>query len=676
MKSANIYKIILIILILIMCISPLEVFCITAQKSTGIAASETRQGGGTSTEAVAAQTQSSQAVDSLEDTSDAQEESVKVVKAGTLGKQEIISDKLILKKESEDNFNRAAAYNNSCEKKIIEQIEALNVESDGRTIKVNVEGYGITLSNYVSIMNEIFWGNPQIFYVSKSYRLLCGSDMKEVKQIWISLNMSKSEVIAKQNSVKAEMNKIAECVDTFNMTDQEIALAVHDYLAATVKYDNTFSGSNIYNMYGALVEHKAVCQGYASAYQYIMNLYGIPTGLVTSSNAAHAWNAVRIGGKWYHVDVTWDDPIGSGSGTSEPGYTDHNYFLVSTNTLLNIKASDAKRSDYKVRGLREYTYNNATSTNFQSGFWNDSLSAAWYYNGYWYYSDRKSFRIVKYNYGKKTKSYIVTDSSVKWPVYGKSRTYYAYSYSYLARTGKYLYYTTPTKVYRYNMSTKSKSLQATCRASTGKIFGLGISGTAPYYVVKKAPHKSALSTVKISSSPYPKTVFLSTTKYTYNGKVKKPSVTVRDNNGNNVSTSKYDVYYPSGRKYVGKYTVTVKFAPGYYNGRTSRAFTICPGKTSIVSLRAGAKSFTVKWSKKTTQTTGYQIQYSRSSKFTGKTTKLLTVSRNTATSKRITKLSSKKRYYVRVRTYAKIKSGSRKGTYYSGWSKYKSVTVK
>lgn len=163
MKSANIYKIILIILILIMCISPLEGFCITARESTGIAASETREGGGTSTEAVATQPQSSQAADSLKDTSDTQEKSTRLVKAGTIGKQEIISDKLILKNETEDNFNRAAASDNSHDKKIIEQIEALNVESDGRTIKVNVEGYGITLSNYVSIMNEIFWGNPQIF---------------------------------------------------------------------------------------------------------------------------------------------------------------------------------------------------------------------------------------------------------------------------------------------------------------------------------------------------------------------------------------------------------------------------------------------------------------------------------------------------------------------------------
>ncbi|MGN0521072.1 MAG: fibronectin type III domain-containing protein, partial [Eubacterium sp.] len=74
----------------------------------------------------------------------------------------------------------------------------------------------------------------------------------------------------------------------------------------------------------------------------------------------------------------------------------------------------------------------------------------------------------------------------------------------------------------------------------------------------------------------------------------------------------------------------------------------------------------------TTQTTGYQIQYSTSSKFTSKTTKTVTVSKNKTTSKTISKLKAKKKYYVRVRTY-KIVSGKK---IYSAWSKAKTVTTK
>ncbi|MBR3738652.1 MAG: calcineurin-like phosphoesterase, partial [Eubacterium sp.] len=82
------------------------------------------------------------------------------------------------------------------------------------------------------------------------------------------------------------------------------------------------------------------------------------------------------------------------------------------------------------------------------------------------------------------------------------------------------------------------------------------------------------------------------------------------------------------------------------------------------------KAFTVKWKKYTTQTTGSQIQYSTSSKFAS--AKTGTVSKNTTTSKKITKLKAKKTYYVRIRTYKTV-SGKK---YYSSWSSSKKIKTK
>ncbi|MGN0457994.1 MAG: leucine-rich repeat protein [Eubacterium sp.] len=168
---------------------------------------------------------------------------------------------------------------------------------------------------------------------------------------------------------------------------------------------------------------------------------------------------------------------------------------------------------------------------------------------------------------------------------------------------------------------------------------------------------------------YPKTISLSTTSYTYDGKVKKPSVKVVGSNGKTISSSNYTVSYASGRKNVGKYAVKVTFK-GNYSGTKTLYFTIKPKATSISSLTAGSKKFTVKWKKQSTQTTGYQIQYSTSSKFSN--AKTVIVSKNSTTSKTISKLSAKKKYYVRVRTYKTV--GSTK--YYSSWSSAKSVTTK
>ncbi len=189
-------------------------------------------------------------------------------------------------------------------------------------------------------------------------------------------------------------------------------------------------------------------------------------------------------------------------------------------------------------------------------------------------------------------------------------------------------------------------------------------------IVKKCSVCGATTTTIIY---YPKTISLSATSYTYNGKVKKPSVTVRDSKGKKISTGNYTVSYSSGRKNVGKYTVTVKFK-GNYSGAVKRTFTIKPKSTSISRLTSGKKKFTVKWKKQSTQTTGYQIQYSTSSKF--KTSKTVTVSKNKTTSKTIKDLKAKKKYYVRVRSYKTVKINGKSTKIYSSWSKAKAVTTK
>ena len=95
---------------------------------------------------------------------------------------------------------------------------------------------------------------------------------------------------------------------------------------------------------------------------------------------------------------------------------------------------------------------------------------------------------------------------------------------------------------------------------------------------------------------------------------------------------------------------------------------------NVNKLTPGSKKMTVKWKKQATQTTGYQIQYSQSSKFTK--SKTVTVKKNTATSTTIKKLSAKKKYYARIRTYKTVKVNGKATKLYSSWSKAKSVTVK
>lgn len=164
------------------------------------------------------------------------------------------------------------------------------------------------------------------------------------------------------------------------------------------------------------------------------------------------------------------------------------------------------------------------------------------------------------------------------------------------------------------------------------------------------------------------TVKLSATTYTYDGKVKTPTVTVKDSDGKTLVKDKdYTVSYASGRKAVGTYKVTVK-GKGKYSSTKTLTFKINPEKTAISTLTAAQKAFSVKWVKKTAQVSGYQIQYSTKKDFSSGN-KMVTVKGMDNVSKTIKNLVAGKTYFVRVRTFKTVDGKN----YASAWSAAKSV---
>lgn len=182
-----------------------------------------------------------------------------------------------------------------------------------------------------------------------------------------------------------------------------------------------------------------------------------------------------------------------------------------------------------------------------------------------------------------------------------------------------------------------------------------------------------LSTSKISKAS---TVRLNVTSCVYNGKVRTPSVIVKDSKGKALVKNKdYKVIYSAGRKNVGKYAVKVTLCGSKYKDSKTMYFTINPKGTSIVAAVSGKGSMTVRWNKQMTQTTGYQLQYCANKNFRVGT-QIKTVSKNKTIRASVRKLASGKIYYARVRTYKTVKINGKSVTCYSAWSKVKSVKVK
>ncbi|MBQ3136651.1 MAG: fibronectin type III domain-containing protein [Clostridia bacterium] len=163
---------------------------------------------------------------------------------------------------------------------------------------------------------------------------------------------------------------------------------------------------------------------------------------------------------------------------------------------------------------------------------------------------------------------------------------------------------------------------------------------------------------------------LSEKEYTYNGKVRKPSVKITLTNGYVLRQGEdYTVSYQKGRKNTGKYKVTVSFKRSL-GSKEELFFTVKPQKVTVNSVSALKKGFKLKWKPVSGAVTGYQVQYALKSSFSGAKSKWIKNEDTANTS--VKKLKAKKKYYVRIRAY-KIADGKK---IYSPWSVKKTVKTK
>lgn len=146
--------------------------------------------------------------------------------------------------------------------------------------------------------------HPELFWLSGEYQLLTLGGEK----FYIKIKYDIDETT--RDAQVAALNKRVEEIiaATEGMTPPEKELYFHDYLCENVTYTND-GVSTRYSAFGALVNGKAVCEGYSRAMQLLCKTAGINCSLIkgTSENEAHMWNVVEIYGEWYELDVTWDD---------------------------------------------------------------------------------------------------------------------------------------------------------------------------------------------------------------------------------------------------------------------------------------------------------------------------------------------------------------------------------
>ena len=192
-------------------------------------------------------------------------------------------------------------------------------------------------------------------------------------------------------------------------------------------------------------------------------------------------------------------------------------------------------------------------------------------------------------------------------------------------------------------------------------------GTAKVTITGKGNYTGSVSKTYSIKNDFKKATVSGISTKAFTGKNITQSITVKYNGKTLKKGTDYTVSY-SSNKNIG--TATVKVAgKGSYTGTITKTFKINPAKQEIQKLTAKSKAFFVDWAQKGSAT-GYEIQYATNSKFTS--AKKVTITNNKTDTKTISKLSGKKKYYVRVRSYTTVKGTK----YYGAWSASKSVTTK
>ena len=192
-------------------------------------------------------------------------------------------------------------------------------------------------------------------------------------------------------------------------------------------------------------------------------------------------------------------------------------------------------------------------------------------------------------------------------------------------------------------------------------------GTAKVTITGKGNYTGSVSKTYSIKNDFKKATVSGISTKAFTGKNITQTITVKYNGKTLKKGTDYTVSY-SNNKSIG--TATVKIAgKGSYTGTITKTFKINPAKQEIQKLTAKSKAFFVDWAQKGSAT-GYEIQYATNSKFTS--AKKVTITNKKTDKTTVSKLSGKKKYYVRVRSYTTVKGTK----YYGAWSASKSVTTK
>ena len=199
------------------------------------------------------------------------------------------------------------------------------------------------------IMLHIEADHPEFFWYHYNYRYTYNKTTLIVSSVSFSYPLTVEQRDQRQQEIENAIQPFLSSL-TDDMSDFEIVQHVYENIISLVDYDTVRLEADqkltsdekwdrpddIRSVYGVFIQKKAVCAGYAKAFQLLLNALGIECTYVTSDT--HAWNLVRLEGDYYHIDATWDDSSNTKAEKNMSSRVSYHFFCITTDELLRVKA--------------------------------------------------------------------------------------------------------------------------------------------------------------------------------------------------------------------------------------------------------------------------------------------------------------------------------------------------
>lgn len=352
---------------------------------------------------------------------------------------------------------------------------------------INVQKYNISKDKIGDIVFGVINENPDLYFVKKKFSYsLSGSTV-------VSVMLTYDDSYDDNAFVDATREALA--VVKPEMSDLEKAVVLHDYLAVNCEYDkeNLDKGKVpdvSYTAYGTLVNRISVCEGYALAYKYLLNQAGIECLMVKSEAMNHAWNLIQLNGKYYQVDVTWDDPTWDLIGRAR-----HKYMFRSDTAFVN----NCEHHDWIVTEGSEVVDYKATDTSYDNAFWLKCNAPLVFVEEDCYYVTYNGTGVIN----KNSLSDITGDGTTvcdigTWTVWNGSG-FWQNAFSGLFYVNGRLYYNDKSSIRSFTLDDMGNAIdqreEFKADTANGYIYGSAFCQGKVYYSLHQSPNESAKETV-------------------------------------------------------------------------------------------------------------------------------------------------------------------------------------